>query len=158
MTVKDGSTAEVAGVVGQKAKRALIAAKLREHPEWADNRIAKTVGCHNETVAAVRAKLGYEIRNPDRREDVDGIFAKSKKRSEPDPAPAEARPDQPAAEQPPAALSADTSTERPHRPQGIHNIVEGSASRHRVRLPDQRFEIARPANLLMLEERPTVVR
>ena len=47
-----------------------------------------------------------------------------------------------------------TSAERPHRPKGVHHIIEGSAPRHRVGLPHQRLEVARLADFLMLEQRP----
>jgi hypothetical protein len=51
-----------------------------------------------------------------------------------------------------------TSAERPHRPEGGDDIIEGSAPGHGVGVPHQRLKVARPADFLMLEQRPTVAR
>ena len=50
------------------------------------------------------------------------------------------------------------SPQPPHRPDGVHHIIEGSTPGHRVGLPHQRLQVARPADFLMLEQRPTVAR
>jgi hypothetical protein len=47
-----------------------------------------------------------------------------------------------------------TSAERAHRAEGVHHVIERSAPGHYVGLPDQRFEVARAADFLMLEQRP----
>src|SRR5512132_1169260 len=39
-----------------------------------------------------------------------------------------------------------TSAERTHRPEGVHHVLEGPAPRHRVGLPHQRLEVARPVD------------
>jgi hypothetical protein len=41
----------------QESRDALIEARLREHPEWADNLIANKLGCSDHTVKAVREEL-----------------------------------------------------------------------------------------------------
>ena len=44
------------------------------------------------------------------------------------------------------------SGERLHRPDGAHDVVERSAPGHDVGLTHQRFEVAGPADFLMLEQ------
>jgi hypothetical protein len=65
-------------------------ARLREHPEWADNLLANTLGCSDMTVTAVRP----EIRKLDRLLGADGKWQKAKK------APSPAKPRKPAADPP----------------------------------------------------------
>ena len=67
------------------AKRALIEAKLRENPEWANNRIAKVLGCSHMTVKAVRAELEAtcQIGRLDFREGADGKLREDKRHQEP---------------------------------------------------------------------------
>jgi hypothetical protein len=51
------------------------------------------------------------------------------------------------------ALQKAVSAERPHSPKR-HNIIEGPAPRHRVGVPHQRLQVPRPADFLMLKQRP----
>jgi hypothetical protein len=65
--------------------RVLIEARLREHPEWADNLIANTLGCSHMTVATVRTELEAtcQIGQLDRHLGLDGKWRKNKCRTPP---------------------------------------------------------------------------
>ena len=82
MTAKDGSTAEVAKVLSRAGRRALIEARLREHPEWSDRLIASKLGCDHKTAAAVRRQLEAtgEIPQSDRLLGDDGRWYENKRR------------------------------------------------------------------------------
>jgi hypothetical protein len=47
-----------------------------------------------------------------------------------------------------------TSTQPLHRPERIHDVLKGSASGHRVGVPHQCLKVPRPADFLMLKQRP----
>ena len=47
-----------------------------------------------------------------------------------------------------------TSAQRPHRPEGVHHVIEGSAPGHRVGVPHQRLQVAGSADFLVLKQRP----
>jgi hypothetical protein len=56
-----------------------------EHPEWADNLVANTLGCSDMTVKAVRQELeaGSQIRKVDRLLGADGKWRKVKSKKPP---------------------------------------------------------------------------
>lgn len=74
LTANGPSTAEVGAVIGTKARRVLIEARLREYPHWSDRMIAKHLGCDHKTVTSVRKNLeaGGEIPHRDRILGADG--------------------------------------------------------------------------------------
>jgi hypothetical protein len=98
--------------LNQEQRRDLIAAFLRDHPDWANNRVAAEFGVHNETVDTVRTVYG--IRKPDHTVGKDGKSYPSKKlkadKSEPAAKKAKTEPTKPASAA--ADNDAETSAER----------------------------------------------
>lgn len=91
VTAQGATSAEIGKVIGSKGMRLLIKARLLEHPEWADRRIANKLGCGHPLVSEIRAELEATgiFSQPGQLLGEDGRWYKNKRKlaTQPQPAP-----------------------------------------------------------------------